>query len=342
VKVTILEVAKRANVSVATVSRVTSNNYPVKAETRERVLKVIDELNYIPNIQAQELTKQKSATIGIVVPSINNMFFPEVINGIDSHLKDKALSILLTCTDNDTNEEKKCVNNLLSRNVAGIIVIGPTKSNIKSKFYDTISKKIPIVFINGPNVDSNISCVSNDEATGARIALKYLLDNNHKDILFVRGKDSYSYDIKEDVYRKTMKEINNSANVINIGNGNSSETVDNTVNIFLELLKTSSATAVFACNDLMAVGILNACKRLNLDVPKDISIIGYDNIPLSKYVEPKLTTIDQNMFLLGTNAAVLLIEKIECENKNSKRIILKNNLIERDTVSSNSYFKEEL
>lgn len=335
-KVTILEVAKRANVSVATVSRVTSNNYPVKAETREKVLKVIDELNYIPNMQARELTKQKSTTIGIVVPSINNMFFPEVINGIDSYLKDKSLSILLTCTNNDAHEEKLCINNLISRNVAGIIVIGPTTNNIKSKFYDNISNKTPLVFINSPLVNSNISCISNDESMGAKIALNHLLDNNHKDILFVRGKDSYSYDIKEAVYKKVMKERKNFnfANVINIGNGNSSETVDNTVDIFLELLKTSSATAVFACNDLMAVGILNACKKLNLDVPRDLSIIGYDNIPLSTYVEPKLTTMDQNMFLLGTNAAVLLIEKIESDNTCSRRILLKNTLIERDTVSS--------
>jgi LacI family transcriptional regulator len=337
-KITILEVAKKANVSVATVSRVMNGNYPVKAETREKVLKTIAELNYIPNMQARELTQQKSATIGVVVPSINNMFFPEVINGIESQLKDSSLSILLTCTNNDANEEKKCINNLISRNVSGIIVIGPHTNNIKYKFYDTISNKLPIVFVNGHYVDSNISCVSNDEAMGATIALNHLLDNNHKDILFVRGEDSYSYDIKEDVYKHIMENINNfnCSNIINIGNGNSSDTVDNTLNVFLELLKISSATAVFACNDLMAVGILNACKKLNLNVPKDLSIIGYDNIPLSKFVEPKLTTMDQNMFLLGTNAAVLLLEKIECDNKYSKRIILNNNLIERDTVGSNA------
>ena len=132
-----------------------------------------------------------------------------------------------------------------------------------------------------------------------------------------------------------MNDLNNfnRKNIINIGNGNSSETVDNTINIFLDILKKSSATAVFACNDLMAVGVLNACKKLNLDVPKDISIIGYDNIDLSKFVEPKLTTIDQNMFHLGTNAATLLLEKIEFDNSYSKRIILINSLIERDTVT---------
>ena len=333
-KITIVDVAKKANVSVATVSRVMNGNYPVKEETKKKVLEVIDELKYIPNMQARELTQQKSATIGVVVPSINNMFFPEVINGIENSLKLNSLSLVLACSNNDKDDEQTCINNLLSRNVSGIIVIDPNTENVKSKFYHNISKQTPLVFVNGYSVSNNISSVINDEAMGANMALNHLIDNNHKDILFVRGKDSYSYDVKEKVYREIMQELNNykSENIINIGNGNSSETVDNTLNMFLNILKTTSATAVFACNDLMAVGVLNACKKLNLDVPSKLSIIGFDNIDLSKFVEPKLTTIDQNMFLLGTNAAMLLIEKIEYDNSYSKRIILMNSLIERDTV----------
>ena len=333
-KITIVDVAKKANVSVATVSRVMNGNYPVKAETKKRVLEVVEELNYIPNMQARELTQQKSATIGVVVPSINNMFFPEVIKGIESNLKLNSLSLVLACSNNDKEDEKLCVNNLLSRNVSGIIIIDPNTDNINSKFFHNISKQTPLVFVNGHSVSANISSVINDEAMGAGMALNYLLENNHKDILFVRGKDSYSYDVKEKVYKEIMTDLNNFKieNIINIGDGNSNETVDNTVNICLEVLKTTSATAVFACNDLMAVGVLNACKKLNLHVPNNLSIIGFDNIALSKFVEPKLTTIDQNMFLLGTNAAMLLLEKIECDNSYSKRIILVNSLIERDTV----------
>ncbi|MGG7186215.1 LacI family DNA-binding transcriptional regulator, partial [Clostridium butyricum] len=331
-KITIQDVAEKANVSVATVSRVMNGNYPVKAETRETVLKVIKELNYIPNMRARELTKQKSTTIGVVVPSINNMFFTELVYGIENELKTNSLSIILACTNGDSDEEQKCVNNLISRNVSGIIVAGPGTENIKAKFYDNISHKIPLVFINSEYMDSNISYVSNDEASGAKIALNYLLDNNHKDILFVRGKDSYSYDIKEKIYKEIMAKNFDSSKIINIGNGNTSDTVDNTMNIFLDILNNSSSTAVFACNDLMAVGVLNACKKLGIKVPNEISIIGYDNIPLSKFVEPKLTTMDQNMFFLGANAAQLLVEKIDCDNKFSKRIILNNSLVERETV----------
>ena len=322
-KITIQDVAKKADVSVATVSRVMNGNYPVKAETRKRVLQVIEELNYIPNMQARELTKQKSTTIGVIVPSINNMFFTELVDGIEKELKIHSLSLILACTNDSSDDEQHCVNNLISRNVSGIIIAGPNTDNIKSGFYKKISHKIPLVFVNSEFSDSNISYVSNDEAAGAYIALNYLQDNNHKNIAFVRGMDSYSYDVKEKVYLEFMnKNRLNNPKVINIGNGNSSETVDNTMNIFINILKDYSFTAVFACNDLMAVGILNACKKLDIKIPEQLSIIGYDNISLSKFVEPKLTTIDQNMFLLGSNSAKLLIEKINSGNKISKKLYL--------------------
>ncbi|MBE6062996.1 MAG: LacI family transcriptional regulator [Clostridium butyricum] len=334
-KITIQEVAKKANVSVATVSRVMNGNYPVKAETKERVMQVINELNYIPNIQARELTKQKSTAIGVVIPSINNMFFTELITGIEQTLKENSFSLILTCTNDNFEEEKDCVNNLIARNVSGIIIATPSRKNIESGFYKTLAEKLPIVFINSDQTDLNISCVSTDEASGAKSALNYLKDHNHKHIIFVRGTDSYSYDLKENVYIDFMK---NSADfdkpkIINIGNGNNTNTVDTTMNIFLNLLKDKSFTAVFTCNDLMAVGVLNACKKMHINVPKELSIIGYDNIPLCNFVEPKLTTIDQNMSELGKNAAELLIEKIQCDNKYNKRIILYNSLVDRETVA---------
>lgn len=334
-KVTIAEVAERAKVSVATVSRVMNGNYPVKAETKENVLKAIKELKYIPNMQARELTQQKSSIIGVVVPSISNMFFPTVIDGIDSALKSNSLSFILCCTNDDKNEEIKYVRELISRNVSGIIVISPNLENMNSKFYNDIGSQVPIVFVNGSSTSPNVSTVCNDEAIGARIALDYLLENNHKDILFIRGANSYSYDVKEECYTEFMKNIGNfkEENIINIGSGNSSETVSNTTSILLDILQSTKATAIFACNDLMGVGAINACKRLNINVPKDMSIIGFDNIELCKIIEPNLTTIDQNMSLLGENAASLLLEKINTNNEYSKNIILNNTLVKRDTVA---------
>lgn len=333
-KVTIVEVAKKANVSVATVSRVINGNYPVKEETRENVLRVIKELDYTPNAQARDLIKQTSTNIGVVVPSISNMFFPQVINGIEEYLNDSKYSIFLCTTNGDKSKEKDRINELISRNVAGIIIVDPTVQNSKSKFFNDVSKSVPIVFVNGYTNSSNISSVSNDEESGAYMAMNYLLENGHKDILFIRGENSYSYDIKERVYVELMKDLNNFNEnyVLNIGKGNSIETVNKTSECCIEILDNNrNITAVFACNDLMGIGVINACKRLEINIPKDVSVIGYDNIELSEMIEPKLTTVDQNMYLLGKNAAVLLTEKIQEGNKYSKKILLNNFLIKRDT-----------
>lgn len=333
-KTTIVDVAKACNVSVATVSRVINGNYPVKRETKEKVLKVIEELQYKPNIQARDLIKQKSSTIGVVVPSISNMFFTNVINGIESYYEKSDYSIFLCITEHDKDKEVSRINELVSRNVAGIIIVDPGIENVESKYFNDIAKSIPMVFVNRYSQSSFISSVCNDQEEGSKVALNYLLSNNNKNIAFIRGDNSYSYDIKEKVYREIMKDINNFNEefIVNIGHGNSIQTVNKTMEKGLKLLsENKDITGIFACNDLMAIGIMNACKKLNINIPIDLSIIGYDNIELSEMVEPKLTTIDQNMFLLGENAAILLNEKIDNKNKYSKNIVLRNHLIKRDT-----------
>lgn len=331
---TIVDVAKEAGVSSATVSRVMNGNYPVKEETRKKVLQAIEKLNYIPNMQARELTMKQSTTIGVIVPSINNMFFPEVVNGIEKQLKEYDYSFILSCTAGDSAEEKRCINNFLSRNVAGIIVIDPSTENIEDKFYDNISSSLPLVFVNGFGNVKNVSSVSNDEAEGAAAALDYLIDGGRKNIMFVRGNGSYSYDIKEKVYIDKMNSIDSffDGNIINIGSGNGTETVDNTERILKEVLSVRKTDAVFCCNDLMACGVLNACSGLNLKVKEDVAIIGFDNTVLSRFVSPKLTTMDQNMDLLGTNAAMLLVEKINCDNQYSKKVLLNNKIVIRETA----------
>lgn len=331
-KATIVDVAKKAGVSVATVSRVVNGNYPVRESTRGRVQRAIEALQYVPNLQARELNMQRSTNIGVVVPSLYNMFFSEVIDGIEEYLRCGSYSLLLCCAKNDSGLEAQCINDLMSRNVSGIIVISPNTENIETKFYDRVAKRQPMVFINSIKHVPNASYVSNDEAAGARTALQYLLKLGHERILFVRGAGSDSYRLKEEVYREIMGRMGSvdESCIVNIGEGNSIHTVDRTTACLLELLPGSRATAILCCNDLMGVGALNACKRLAIRVPQDMSVMGYDNVSLSRFVEPKLTTMDQNMPQLGRNAAELLIEKIETGR--NKTIVLENVLVARDTT----------
>lgn len=333
-KSTIIDVAKVAQVSVATVSRVVNGNYPVKEETRQRVQEAIEKLQYVPNMQARELNMQKSMMIGVVVPSLYNMFFAEVIDGIEASLSGDSYSLLLCCAKNDPKREARCINDLMQRNVSGIIIISPNTENLETDFYDRIARNQALVFINSYVKRPNISYVSNDEYRGSQIALEHLLAYGHRKILFIRGKNSDSYQVKEDAYIDVMKRrgLFDPTRILNIGEGNSHETVDNTMYRLMDMMLDLDVTAIFACNDLMAVGAVNACKRMQRKIPADMSIIGFDNTPLSHFIEPKLTTMDQNMYALGECAAQILTEKISSGTQVRKNIVLKNTLVERETT----------
>lgn len=337
-KVTIIDVAKKANVSVATVSRVINNNYGVNVKTKAMVQKVIDELQFIPNMQAQEIKKRKSNTIGIIVPSVDNMFFPEVINGVEHYLMQTGYSLLLSFSKNSKEKEQENVRNLLSRNVAGIIIADANTTNVENGFYDEFIKSTPITFINGDCCYDEFSHVLCDEYEGAKKALQALWDNDHRDIYFIRGVNSYSYDVKESAYHRFLSEQEEShkPNVVYVGEGNSSKVIEVTCKMMVEKLQKENGTAAFCCNDLMAIGVLDACKELGIKVPQDFSIIGFDNIILSKFVQPKLTTVDQNMYQLGLNAAQLLVENINAGKKLNKKVVLNATLIERETLGKNN------
>ncbi|MDY4416136.1 LacI family DNA-binding transcriptional regulator [Selenomonas sp.] len=331
-KATIVDVAKRAGVSVATVSRVVNANYPVKEETRKKVQEAIEALDYVPNVQARELNTQRSSTIGVVVPGLYNMFFAQVIDGIEDYVRQDDYSLLLNCAQNDPKQEMKCITALVARNVSGIIVISPNTAHIKESFYAQLVRRTPLVFINAYHYIPDVSYVGNDEALGTQEALHHLQGLGHERILFVRGEKSDSYQIKEDTFRVAMRGrgIDPDRYIINIGEGNSVETVDDTADRLMNVLPKTDATAVFCCNDLMGVGALNAANALGIRVPDDLSVMGFDNIALSRYVSPKLTTMDQNMFRLGSNAAQLLIERIETGQ--TKRVTLDNTLIAREST----------
>ena len=338
-KVTISDVAREAGVSIATVSRVLNGNYPVKESTRDKVQKVIDHLEFEPNVLARGLINQKSNTIGVIVPSITNLFFPTVVKAIERKLRHQGYSIFLCDTDGDPEKEVSYVKSLASRQVDGIIVIDPTIDNMKNGYFEEQSRKIPLVFINGYSKGIDCNFILNDEETGATQAMRYLFSLGHENIAFMRGKDSYSYDVKQEIYTRMMKiqGLDKAVNMINIGEGNTEHTVDQAMIKTEELFaKTPDVSAIFACNDIMALGVINACKRIGKLVPEQVSVIGFDNIALSALIEPKLTTVDQNMYELGTGAARMLIEVIaqRTEKKgtySTRKVILNSTLIERES-----------
>lgn len=332
--VTIQDVAKEAGVSITTVSRVINNNYPVKKETREKVEKIIEEMNFTPNSLARGLIKKKTDTVGILVPSITNIFFPLVINGIEHFMEKKGYTLIM-CDTKDRKTEMRQLRNLTERRVDGIISIDPSASIIKKGIYEAL--EIPLVIINGYNKDIKCNFVINNQEMGVIEALEYLIKLGHKKIAFLRGKNSYSYDLKEEQFYKTLKNNNIEVNneyiiIVDIGNG--IETVDLSMEATLNIMsKDNRPTAILACNDWMALGALHACQKLSIKVPQEVSIIGYDNIIISQMSEPKLTTIDQNMYKLGDLAAKILYENIEKQNHTYQKIVLDTKLVIRDSCA---------
>ena len=323
-KITIGDVAKEAGVSIATVSRVINGNYPVKESTREKVQKVIDEMQFEPNVLARGLISRKSDTIGIVVPSISNLFFPSVVKAIEKALRSQGYHIYLCDTDADSSKEILYIKSLLSRQVDGIIVIDPTTDNMKNGFFEEINEKLPLVFINGYSKDINGNFVLSDEALGASQAMNYLFSLGHERIAFMRGKTSYSYDLKEEIYRQMMTEhkLEGNIHIVNIGEGNTEHTVNEAMTKAEEfLIQQPKTTAMFACNDIMALGVINGCRNLDRLVPDQLSVVGFDNIELLALMAPKLTTVDQNMGKLGKEAANMLLDIIEAKDKKGTRKI---------------------
>jgi len=335
-KYTIEDVAREAGVSITTVSRVINGNYPVKKETRERVEAAIKKLNFQPNPLARSLINKRTNSIGVVVPGLTNMFFTEVVHGIERIMRSRDYDVYISDSRGRADSEKRRINKFLERYVDGIVLIDPQTENMKNGFIEEVSKKIPVVCINGYHENVRTNFVLSDEEKGTKEALEHLISLGHKNIAFIRGESSYSYDIKENLYKEYMKNIGIEPIVITVQDGNNIDVVENTMRVLIELSSKyqlgKEITAFFACNDLMAVGVLNGCYELNLKVPEDIAIIGFDNIILSQMTNPKLTTVDQNMRLLGERAAQKLLDLIEDKNLYSDTDVIETKLIIRKST----------
>ena len=270
--------------------------------------------------------------VGVILPSIYNEFFAEVLEGIENSLQHESYFLMLNCARNDSDREKECVRSLVSRKVSGIIILSPNTKNFDEEFYEDVAKIIPLVFVNASVKIPGASYVENDEEAGAQDAIRYLFNLGHKKILMVSGINSDSYTLKEECFKEMMSNegVDAESYIVHVEEGNSSETADLVTDILLETIPKTDATAIFCCNDLMAAGALNACKYLDLEVPDDISIIGYDNTAISNIFMPKLTSVDQNMFQLGRTAAQLLIEKIE--KGETRRMTFYNTIVEREST----------
>lgn len=328
-KPTIKEVAKQANVSITTVSRVINNvEGCTNEETRNRILRVIEELDYKPNALARSLVTKKTKTIGLILPDISNPFFPGIAKGVEDRASKYDYNVILCNSYDSLKKEDYYINVLREKYVDGIIL---SSSKLNKDDENNYSKDIPMVFIDRrPDVNITNGVFINN-FSGAYTAVKHLIDLGHRNIGCLIGPKNINTSIERlDGYKKALEESGIPINEDFIRFEEYS--IEGGYSAAREILKDKKITAIFANNDLMAIGVYRAAKEMGYKIPRDISVVGFDDIDTAKVVEPPLTTVKQPTKVLGESSVEMLMEAINGKVE-EKIIYLDTELIIRESTS---------
>lgn len=329
-KITIKDIARESNYSTATVSKVLNNkDSNVSDKARQTILSVAKKYNFQLNRAARSLVLNKTKTIGLLLPDISNPFFSDIAKGVEDYAYEHGYSIFIGNSYENFDKEINYLKSMLQLNVDGILIIGIKDYTHKKNEDFMISK--PILAIDRETIYKNIiSEVYTDHYAGAKKAMEYLIQNNHQKILFIPGpKNSNSAEKRFKAYLDIMKSEGLNFNRKDLHFGDF--TIEHGIEAINSINDISKYTAIFCCNDLIALGAMTALKKKKLNVPEDISLIGVDDIELSKISSPPLTTMKQPAYELGSSSCKLLIDSIN--NKSiEKNISLDQTLIIRDSV----------
>lgn len=332
----IKDIARISGVAVSTVSRVSNNHPDVKVSTREKVLKIIEEYNYIPNNSARVLKKNNTNNIGLLVKGVFNPFFSEMINIIGNVLESSGYTMILEQNDYNFYED---VDNIISfakeKKLQGVICLGGNFIDIDNDSF--MSLNIPIVLTSVNTVSKlgkdTYSSVGIDNVKAAYEATNYLINNGHKKIALILGKDDDMGATwwRLNGYKKALLDANIELddNLILVGDYESRKSYEVTKKL---LTNDSSITAIFALSDIMAVGSAKAITDLNKTIGKDISLIGFDGMDYSEFYNPGITTIKQPRRVMAEKSAELLLKLMKGET-NNKHILLDSKLIIRESSS---------
>jgi len=330
--VNIRDIAQHAGVSVSTVSRVLNNKPDVNAETLERVNEAIDTLGYSPNSVARGLVLKKSQVLGFVVPDITNPNFPELARGVVERARAHGYSVIFFDTNHDNKVEKEALKLLRSKQVDGIIV-SFSEANL-DELVKLKEEKFPAVQIYRKSPKSFISTIAIDNVDSAYRAVQYLMGRGHRRIGHITtGEATLSGAERLEGYRRAYVEAGLEFRDEWIFSGpHSAETGYRGMKQFLG--QPERVTAVFASHDLMAVGAYEAVYEKGLSIPGDVSLMGHDNVEISRLVHPKLTTIDTFKKKLGQAGVDLLLEEMAETTRINREIVFKTELVIRDSVRS--------
>jgi LacI family transcriptional regulator len=331
---TIKEVAARANVSSATVSHVINGTRFVSDQVREQVLKAMDELGYRPNALARSLRSGFTHTLGLILPDSANPFFAEVGRSIESAAFEAGYSVFLCNTENDPQKESLYVDVLTNKQVDGIIFVATGERG--ESLGKLLEMDVPVVVMDRhfPGLDMDVVLVDNYQ--GGYMAAHYLLALGHRRIACIAGPSNINPSAQRVAgFRDALKEMGLAERPEYMQHGDfHPDTGWEAARRMLTLPE--PPTAIFACNDLMAMGVLRAAGELGLRTPENLSVIGYDDIDLASYTIPPLTTIQQPKNEMGQAALQFLLNRIQDKNQAPQHILLPAKVVRRGSCQSPS------
>ncbi|MBA5849985.1 LacI family DNA-binding transcriptional regulator [Clostridium sp. cel8] len=330
---TIKDISKMAGVGVSTVSRVLNNHPDVKDETRQKVLNVMNKVNYVPNNSARNLKRNTSNNIGVLIKGIHNPFFSKMIKIIEERVAEKEYSMILHYNDKNPNDFETAVEFIKEKRLKGLICLGGYFNNLSKKQLKDLNTPIVFTSIDSiKNIDNELfSSVTIENEKAAFDAVNYICSLGHKNIgVITSGEKGTSVGrLRLEGYKRALRENNIEYNEAFSEKGEYTfEAGFNAANKLLD--KNLNITAIFASSDIMAIGASKAILKRGLRIPEDISIIGFDDIEYAKYFHPSITTIRQPVEDMGEKSVDILFNIIKGKSGN-KHIVINTELIKRDS-----------
>lgn len=328
--ITIYDVAREANVSMATVSRVVNGNPNVKPTTRKKVQATIDRLGYRPNAVARGLASKKTTTVGAIIPDISSTFYSELTRGIEDIATMYKYNIILSNSDQNKNKEFHLINTMLEKQVDGIIFMGGKVTEEHIKEFQT--SHVPVVLAATQDENNILPSVNIDYEVAAFEATQQLINKGNNQPAIITGESHIqSNNLKYDGYFRALSEagIEYDENLMFKNDANYNGGI-----LAVEKLLTLSErpTSVFVTTDEMAVGVIHGIQDAGLRVPEDIEVIGFNNTRISMMVRPTLTTVVQPMYDIGAVSMRLLTKFMNKEEVDEQTVVLPHRISERDST----------
>ena len=330
-KPTIYDVAEKAGVSIATVSKVINQTGRISEKTINKVNQVMDELDYQPSSVAAALTGKKTYTIGVLVPDISNPFFAEVARAFENSAQGSGYTLILCSTDHQTKREHEYIDLLFKKQVDGIIIA--TELNDYKLVKKIVNRDLPLVLftVDHPSITTHV--VTTDDMRGGYLAGSYLTQKGHTSLTIMMEKDRKSSLGRLNGFKQALTDSGISLDDDAIISCYS--TVEDSKRASKELLNLPNRpTAVFACTDLIAICLMNEARKQGLSIPEDLSIIGFDNTIYAEIADPGLTTIEQPIKQMAACTFEQLLKTMEMKEHAKQKITIIPQLVERSSVKN--------